>query len=218
MENAINIQVQRPKLIAIVKPMPRMKECEECGEIVPTHTPIPVVSVREQTQTAGRNFTPFFTPTQPIPPPTEVARMSENFRDLILGDGWSDWFSYNARQQEMAKFIGTKISLISRSNIRYEGILDKINLDALFISLSNVRVIGTEDRVINRPIPPSNRIRNLLSFCLTRIKDVTVLEVPDAPEVQRHHTNAAVFAPLRVRENRSYNLRREYNTSLNQSN
>ncbi|VWU48419.1 trailer hitch homolog, putative [Hepatocystis sp. ex Piliocolobus tephrosceles] len=83
-------------------------------------------------------------------------------------------------------YIGSKISLISNSEIRYEGILYTINTHESTVALQNVRSFGTEGR--RKPeIPPSSEIYDFIIFRGKDIKDVTVSEIakniPDDPAI-----------------------------------
>mmetsp|Transcript_43628 Transcript_43628/g.98284 ORF Transcript_43628/g.98284 Transcript_43628/m.98284 type:complete len:367 (-) Transcript_43628:60-1160(-) len=72
-------------------------------------------------------------------------------------------------------YIGSKISLISNSEIRYEGILYTINTQESTIALQSVRSLGTEGRKYPE-IPPSSEIYDFIIFRGQDIKDLTVLE------------------------------------------
>ena len=51
-------------------------------------------------------------------------------------------------------YLGSRISLISKAKIRYEGILYAIDTDAMTVALTKVRSFGTENRCPDRPIAP----------------------------------------------------------------
>uniref|UniRef100_A0A2K5E0W7 DFDF domain-containing protein n=1 Tax=Aotus nancymaae TaxID=37293 RepID=A0A2K5E0W7_AOTNA len=60
-------------------------------------------------------------------------------------------------------YIGSKISLISEAETRYEA-------------LAKVRSFGTEDRPTDRPIPPRDEVFEYIIFRGSDIKDLTVCE------------------------------------------
>ncbi len=100
-----------------------------------------------------------------------------------------------------AAFIGSKISLISNAEIRYEGILYQVNTDEstvtlakgiarklatfvreslyklLFLSVA-VRSFGTEDRTSTKFIPPRSEVYEFIIFRGSDIKDLNVSEMP----------------------------------------
>jgi len=85
-----------------------------------------------------------------------------------------------ATSQNANQFIGSKISLISKSEIRYEGILYSLDLQDATISLAKVKSFGTEDRATDRPVPCKDEIYEFIIFRGSDIKGIDVLEPPKA--------------------------------------
>jgi len=81
--------------------------------------------------------------------------------------------------QSTVPYIGSKISLVSNSEIRYEGVLYTINTQESTIALQGVRCFGTEGRKMPE-IPPSSEVYDFIIFRGQDIIDLTVLEACQA--------------------------------------
>ncbi|RNF10038.1 kinesin [Trypanosoma rangeli] len=77
--------------------------------------------------------------------------------------------------------IGSTITLITNSLIRYEGTLGQIDGPNNTVSLTNVRVFGTEGRGEEAglaQIPPADQLFDQIVFRGSDIKELTVFEEP----------------------------------------
>ena len=84
-------------------------------------------------------------------------------------------------------YIGSRISLISKSDIRYEGTLYTIDPTEHTVSLSNVRSFGTEGRRQDgHEIPPSGDIYEYIIFRGSDIKDLRVVQSGSPQEEQQN--------------------------------
>lgn len=91
-------------------------------------------------------------------------------------------------------YLGSKISLISKSEIRYEGILYTIDAQESIIALAKVRSFGTEDRLAEMPVPARDDVYEYIIFRGTDIKKIEVCEGPKAPVSSIHNDPAIVQA------------------------
>ncbi|KAJ2959101.1 hypothetical protein NQZ79_g5345 [Umbelopsis isabellina] len=96
-------------------------------------------------------------------------------------------------------YIGSKISLISRSDIRYVGVLHSINSEDSTVALENVHSFGTEGRKGNpsEEIAPSDNVFEFIVFRGSDIKDLQVFEPPApkpaAPTPQQYPNDPAIM-------------------------
>ncbi|KAI8906125.1 Scd6-like Sm domain-containing protein [Powellomyces hirtus] len=83
----------------------------------------------------------------------------------------------------MMAYIGSKISLISKSDIRYVGTLIEINQEQSTVSLQDVQSWGTEGRRGNpsEELPPSDEAYPYVVFRGSDVKDLHVMTAPERP-------------------------------------
>ncbi|XP_027121417.2 protein decapping 5-like [Coffea arabica] len=97
-------------------------------------------------------------------------------------------------------YIGSLISLITKSDIRYEGFLFHLSPQESIIGLRNVKSFGTErQKMDGTQVAPSDRLYEYIYFRGTDIKDLQVISfphvqstptLPDDPAIiQPHHSN-----------------------------
>ncbi|OMJ67180.1 hypothetical protein SteCoe_35733 [Stentor coeruleus] len=104
-------------------------------------------------------------------------------------------------------YIGSQISLISKSDIRYEGTLSSIDTSQHTVSLTNVRSFGTEGRRGDgREIPASTELYEIIIFRGADIKDLTVVQsTPQLEPLSKNEPIPKLEVPERKRPQRRYN-------------
>jgi protein LSM14 len=96
-------------------------------------------------------------------------------------------------------FIGNKITLVSVSQIRYEGVLAAVNQAESTVSLQNVQMLGTEGRrgaAGEQEILPNNQVYSFIEFRASDILELQVIEealppFQDPAIISRGDTQAA---------------------------
>ena len=79
-------------------------------------------------------------------------------------------------------FLGSRITLVSASQIRYEGVLDAIDQVQSTVSLKDVQMLGTEGRRGQNEILPNDKIYSFIMFRAADILELQVVEQPVQPE------------------------------------
>jgi len=85
--------------------------------------------------------------------------------------------------------MGTKMSLISMADIRYEGHLFTFDQQQNTFALASVRSFGTEDRETSHPVPPQNQVYDYILFRGSDIKTIRIINdpapVPNDPAIMQ---------------------------------
>ncbi|KAI6683344.1 hypothetical protein NL676_029257 [Syzygium grande] len=108
-------------------------------------------------------------------------------------------------------YIGCFLSLLSRSEMRYAGVLCRIDPQDAVIGLADVRSFGTEGRRKDGPqVPPDDRVFPYINFRGSDIKELQVLssesqpekitsDLPDDPAIMQayflHSSSASAITP-----------------------
>jgi hypothetical protein len=96
--------------------------------------------------------------------------------------------------------LGSRISLISKKNIRYEGILYSINEADATVALQDVKSFGTEGRLLDATgfstfVPPNDQVHAYLLFRGQDIKDLHVHEMLPGVVLPPAPAGAAAVTP-----------------------
>ncbi|CAI5723218.1 unnamed protein product [Peronospora destructor] len=99
-------------------------------------------------------------------------------------------------------YLGSRISLVSKTDIRYEGFLFNIDTRQSTVALQNVRSFGTEGRRAEH-VPPSSHVLQYATFKASEIKDLHVCEAaptfeaaqPPQPSITQASTQSPVPSP-----------------------
>ena len=102
-------------------------------------------------------------------------------------------------------FIGSRISLMSLSQIRYEGVLNGVDQTEATVTLQDVQIFGTEGRVghpSGNEIPPENKTYATIIFRATDILELHVIAVPDISSLlpQAEPDKSPCLRPSKLRQ------------------
>jgi len=86
----------------------------------------------------------------------------------------------------MSEYIGSRISLISKSDIKYIGTLHEINSDNHTVALESVTSHGTEGRRGNpaEEVAGSDQVYEYIVFRGSDVKDLTIISNAQEKEAQ----------------------------------
>merc|ERR1712048_688232 len=91
-------------------------------------------------------------------------------------------------------YIGSKINLISKAKIRYEGFLYTIDTKESTVTLAKVVSLGTENRKPDNLIPPRDEVFEYIVFRGSDIEDLHVNECakPTPNSISNTHNDPAI--------------------------
>lgn len=78
------------------------------------------------------------------------------------------------------QFISSRLSLISKSEICFEGTLHSLDVHKATISMAKVKSFRTVDRPTESPVPPKDEI---LEFIISRGSDIKGIDVIEPPQL-----------------------------------
>lgn len=117
------------------------------------------------------------------------------------------------QQQQQPPYIGSKISLISKLNIRYEGTLYTVDavestialakgchsfIFKLFFKSFSVQSFGTEDRQTDVFVAPRVEVYDFIIFKASDIKDLVVCEAPKSGTQPNPFSSGLTYDPAIV--------------------
>ena len=78
-------------------------------------------------------------------------------------------------------YIGSRITLVSVSQIRYEGTLYEVDQAEASVSLKDVQMFGTEGRREGTDIPPNDAVYPFIKFRASDILELQVVRMGCSP-------------------------------------
>lgn len=107
-------------------------------------------------------------------------------------------------------YIGSKISLVSKAKIRYEGYLYTIDQNESTVTLAKVKSLGTENRCPNDPVPAREEIFEYIVFRGHDIEDLHVSEGPKKPEPKQQMSDPAIAHSGPIQQTQNFSQSNQY--------
>jgi len=102
--------------------------------------------------------------------------------------------------------IGSRVTLISTGDIRYEGTLVMMDRSTSTVTLSNVESFGTDDRKQETFVPPSSEILDSIVFHTSDINDLYPCVPPNV-----FTADAAAARPWTAEFDTTFGMKTKYN-------